>query len=153
MCILYSNVRREDSRHFRNKKKEYLKAKINEFETNSKNKNFRDLYRGINDFKKGHQPRTNVVKYEKGDLFADCHSIWLRGGVVSLSKILTNILLSRLTPYAEEITGDHQCAFRLTGQLLISTCTQYTGSTPNFSQRRSVLPPRNGRLILWELQT
>jgi len=27
-------------------------------------------------------------------------------------KILSNILLSRLTPYAEEITGDHQCGFR-----------------------------------------
>jgi hypothetical protein len=46
-----NNVRSEASRHFRNKKKEYLKAKINELETNSKNKNIRDLYRGINDFK------------------------------------------------------------------------------------------------------
>jgi sorting nexin-29 len=27
-------------------------------------------------------------------------------------KILSNILLSRLTPYAEETTGDHQCGFR-----------------------------------------
>ena len=27
-------------------------------------------------------------------------------------KILSNILLSRLTPYAEEITGDHQRGFR-----------------------------------------
>ena len=27
-------------------------------------------------------------------------------------KILSNILLSRLTPYAEEITGDRQCGFR-----------------------------------------
>jgi Txe/YoeB family toxin of Txe-Axe toxin-antitoxin module len=35
---------------FRNKKKEYLKAKINELETNSKNKNIRDLYKGINEF-------------------------------------------------------------------------------------------------------
>jgi len=26
-------------------------------------------------------------------------------------KILSNILLSRLTPYAEEIIGDHQCEF------------------------------------------
>ena len=26
--------------------------------------------------------------------------------------ILTNILLSRLTPYAEKIIGDHQCEFR-----------------------------------------
>ena len=27
-------------------------------------------------------------------------------------KILTNILLSRLTTYAEEIIGDHQCEFQ-----------------------------------------
>jgi len=27
-------------------------------------------------------------------------------------KILSNILLSRLIPYAEEIMGDHQCGFR-----------------------------------------
>ena len=27
-------------------------------------------------------------------------------------KILSNILLSTLTPYAEEITGNHQCGFR-----------------------------------------
>jgi len=27
-------------------------------------------------------------------------------------KILPNILLSRLTPYAKEIWGDHQCRFR-----------------------------------------
>jgi hypothetical protein len=27
-------------------------------------------------------------------------------------KILSNILLSRLTPYAEEIIGEHQCGFR-----------------------------------------
>jgi len=50
-------VRHEASRHFRNKKKEYMKAKIDELETNSKITNIRDLYRGINDFKKGYQPR------------------------------------------------------------------------------------------------
>jgi hypothetical protein len=41
-------VRREASRHFRNKKKEYLKDKIIELATNNKNKNIRELYRGIN---------------------------------------------------------------------------------------------------------
>jgi hypothetical protein len=33
--------------------------------------NVRDLYRGINDFKKVYQPRTNTVKDEKGDLVTD----------------------------------------------------------------------------------
>jgi hypothetical protein len=48
-----SDVRWEARRHFRNKKREYLKDKINELESNSKNKNIRDLYWGINEFKKG----------------------------------------------------------------------------------------------------
>jgi hypothetical protein len=36
------------------------------------------LCRGINDFKKVFQPRTNIVKDEKGDLVADCHRILAR---------------------------------------------------------------------------
>jgi hypothetical protein len=213
------NVRHEASRTFRTKKREYLNNKINELETNSKNKNIRDLYRGINKFKKGYQPRTNMVKAENGDLLADSHSIlnrwknyfcqlvnvhgvtevrhterhtaeplvsehsssefeiaiekinrykspgidqipaelihtlrseihklinciwdkeelpeqWKESIIVPIYKkgdrtdcsnyrgisllstaykILTNILLSRLTPYADEIIGDHQCGFR-----------------------------------------
>jgi hypothetical protein len=47
-----SDVRREASRHFRNKEREYLEDKINELASNSKNKKIRDLYRGINEFKK-----------------------------------------------------------------------------------------------------
>jgi hypothetical protein len=43
------------------KNKKYLKAKIEELETNSKIKNIRDLYRGVNDLKKGYQPKTNEV--------------------------------------------------------------------------------------------
>ena len=42
--------------------KAYLKVKIEELETNSKINNVRDLYRGINDLKKGYQPRTTIVK-------------------------------------------------------------------------------------------
>jgi hypothetical protein len=53
----------------------YLKAKIEETESNSKIKNIRDLYRGVSDFKKNFQPRTNIEKDEKSDLFADSHSI------------------------------------------------------------------------------
>ena len=72
-----NNVRRDASRHFRNKKKD-MRAKIEELETNSKINNIRDLYRGINDMKEGYQPRTRVVKDEKGDLVADSHSIIAR---------------------------------------------------------------------------
>jgi len=63
-----NNVRLEASRHFRNKKTECLKAKIDEYETKSKMKKIRDLYRSIKDFKKAYQPRTNIVKDKKGEL-------------------------------------------------------------------------------------
>jgi hypothetical protein len=53
-----NNITRETSRHFRNKKKRYLKDKIDELATKSKNKNIRDMYRGINYFKRGYQPRS-----------------------------------------------------------------------------------------------
>ena len=58
--------------------KAYLRAKIKELETNNKIQNIRDLYRGISDFKKGYQPRCNVVKDEKGNLVADSHDIVAR---------------------------------------------------------------------------
>jgi hypothetical protein len=41
-----NNVRREASRHFWNKNKEYLGAKIEELGTSSKIKNIRNLYMG-----------------------------------------------------------------------------------------------------------
>jgi hypothetical protein len=44
-----NSVKCEASRHFINKRREYLKDKINAFATN--NKNTRDLYRGINDLR------------------------------------------------------------------------------------------------------
>jgi len=71
-------VGHEASRNFREKKKEYLKAKIEELETNGKINNIRDLCRDISDFKKGYQPGTNIVMNEKGDLVTDCHSILAR---------------------------------------------------------------------------
>jgi archaellum component FlaC len=73
-----SNIRREASRHFRNKKKEYQKTEVEEHGTNSKIKNIRDLYRGINDFKRCYRPSTNIVKDEKGDKVADSQSILAR---------------------------------------------------------------------------
>jgi hypothetical protein len=47
-----SDIRQEASSHFRNKKREYLKDTINRLESN--NKNIEDLYRGINEIKKGY---------------------------------------------------------------------------------------------------
>jgi len=75
---ILNNVRRDVSRHFKDKKKTQFRDKIEEIETNSKIQNIRDLYRGINYFKVGYQPRCNILKDEKGDLVADCNSIVAR---------------------------------------------------------------------------
>jgi hypothetical protein len=69
------NIRHETSRHFRKKERECLKDKIYELATNSRNKNIRDLHRGINYLKECYQPRSNLVRDEKGDLLADSHDI------------------------------------------------------------------------------
>jgi hypothetical protein len=52
-----------------------------------------------------------VPIYKKGDK-TDCSNYRSISLLLTTYKILSNILLSRLTPYAEEITGDHQCWFR-----------------------------------------
>jgi hypothetical protein len=51
-----------------------LNGKINELETNSEIKDTVNSYKGINEFNKGYQPRTNLVKDENGNLLADSHS-------------------------------------------------------------------------------
>jgi hypothetical protein len=53
-----------------------------------------------------------VVPIHKKCDKTDCSNYW---GISLLStsyKILSNILLCRLIPYADEITADHQCGFR-----------------------------------------
>jgi hypothetical protein len=75
------------------KYREYLKDQINELSTHSKNKNIRDLCRGISEFKKGYQPRTNLVKDENGDLLADSHNVFSRWKTY-FSQLL-NVMLGR----------------------------------------------------------
>jgi hypothetical protein len=70
-----NNIRLEATRHFRNKKREYLKDKINELAVNGKNKNTRELYRKVTEFKKDYHPRSNLVKDDTGDLLAYSHKI------------------------------------------------------------------------------
>jgi hypothetical protein len=65
------NLRLETSRIFRNKTREYLKGKFKELETTNRNKNIRNLYRGINEFKEGYQPRINIINDESGNLLAN----------------------------------------------------------------------------------
>ena len=51
-----------------------------------------------------------VPTYKKGNK-TDCSNYKGLSLLSTTYKILSSILLSRLTPYAEEITGDHQCGF------------------------------------------
>jgi hypothetical protein len=53
----------------------------------------------------------NIPVHKKGDK-TDCNNY--RGiSLLSTSyKILSNVLLSRLVPYIDEIIGDHQCGFQ-----------------------------------------
>jgi len=52
-----------------------------------------------------------VPIYKKGDK-ANCSNNRCISLLQATYKILSNILLFRSNPYAEEIIGDHQCGFR-----------------------------------------
>jgi hypothetical protein len=60
-----------------------------------------------------HQWEESIVIpiHKKGDK-TDCSNYRDISLLSTSYKILSNILLSRLIPYADEITGDHQCVFR-----------------------------------------
>jgi hypothetical protein len=84
-----NNVRHEASRYFRNKKRQCLKDHIKDTAINSKNKNIKELYRGMDEFKRGYQTRNNLVKDENGDLLADSHNIlsrWKESVIVPVLK-------------------------------------------------------------------
>ena len=52
-----------------------------------------------------------VLIHKKGDK-TDCNNYRAISLLPATYKILFNILLSMLIPYAKEIIGDHQCGFR-----------------------------------------
>jgi hypothetical protein len=74
-----------------------LKDKISALATNSKNKNIRDLYTGINEFKGDYQPRSNILKEENGDLLADSHNILnrLKNYLTSYLMLIGSVMLGR----------------------------------------------------------
>jgi hypothetical protein len=53
-----------------------------------------------------------VPIYKKNDKM-DCSNYRAISLLPTIYKILSSILLSRLTPYINEITGDYQCGFKL----------------------------------------
>jgi hypothetical protein len=102
-----NNVKRETSRHFRNKKRKYMKDRIDKLATNSKNKNIRDMYRGINVFKRSYQPRSNLLKNEDGDLLAYSHNILNRwkncfSRLLNVHRV-TEPLVPNISPFEIEI--------------------------------------------------
>ena len=56
-----------------------MMAKVNKLEENSKNKNIREMYKGINEFKEGYQSRAYVIKKQDGIILADTTSILSNG--------------------------------------------------------------------------
>jgi hypothetical protein len=74
-------------------KKGISDTQLMSFSMNSKNGNTRDLYRGINEFNMGYQPRSNLVKDKTGDLLADSRDI-LNRWMNYLSQILNVHMVS-----------------------------------------------------------
>jgi hypothetical protein len=92
------------------KKREYLRAKLKEIETNSKNK----IIRGSSDFKKGYQPRSSTVTDDKGDLVADSHSILGRWkNYFNYSMCMGIMMLGRLKNYTAEPLVPEPSAFEV----------------------------------------
>jgi len=53
-----------------------------------------------------------IVPINRKEDKTDCNNYRGISLLPTMYKVLSNILLSRLIPYAEEVTGDHQCGFR-----------------------------------------
>jgi hypothetical protein len=79
------NLRREASCHFRNKKREYFKGKVTDIELTVR---IRTSETCITEFKKVYQPKTNLVKGERGDLLADPEKILKGGRITSVSNCM-----------------------------------------------------------------
>jgi len=67
----FLNIRQAAHNLFKNKKRQYLKRKIEEIEENCQSGNVRGMYMGINNFRKGFQARTEMVKDENDNLITD----------------------------------------------------------------------------------
>jgi hypothetical protein len=63
---------------FRKNKRDYMKAKVNKLEENSKNRNIREMYKGDYTYKKVYQSRTYVIKKHDSTIIADTTSKLIR---------------------------------------------------------------------------
>jgi hypothetical protein len=59
-----------------------------------------------------HSPNIKIVLPHKKDDKTNCNKYHELSRLSTSYKMLSNILLSRLSPYIDEIIGDHQCGFQ-----------------------------------------
>ena len=52
-----------------------MKKKVNKHEENRRNKNIREMYKGINEFEKGYQTHIYMIKKDDGAIVADTTNI------------------------------------------------------------------------------
>jgi hypothetical protein len=78
---------------------------------------------------------TMVPIHKKGEK-TDCSNYQGISLLSTSCKILSNILLSRLVPYADEIIGEHQCGYR---------CNRLTSNEIFYSQQ---ILEKNGSIMV-----
>jgi hypothetical protein len=78
---------------------------------------------------------SNIVHIYKGDK-TDCSNYRGISLMSTTYEVLSNILLSRLTPYAEEIIWDYQCGFR-----------RNRSTTDHIFCIRQILDKKNGNIM------
>jgi hypothetical protein len=71
-----------------------------------------DLHRGINEYKRSYQPRSNLCKDKNGDLFADLHKIlnrWKKCFCQSLNMHNASYVRKTEVNTAEPLVPDPSC--------------------------------------------
>ena len=107
------------------------------------------MHRGINDFKKDYQPRTIIVKDEKGDLVADSYSSVARGR--NCFSQLLNVHgvndIKHTDTYTAEPLVSEPCAFEIALAIEQLKCQK----SPNIYQIPAELIKAGGRTICLEI--
>jgi hypothetical protein len=124
----------------------YLNAKNKELKTNCENKNIVDFYRGINEFKKGYSPRTNIVKGEKANLITDRHSILARWRK-HFSQLQNVFDVRQTETHTSELLVPQPNAFDF--EMAIETMKRH--KSPNFNQIPPEIIKSSGRTIRSEI--
>ena len=107
------------------------------------------MYRGISDFKKGYQPRCNIVKDEKGYLVADSHSIVDRWR--NYFSQLFNVHGVKDVGQAEIHTAEPLVSEPSANEVELTIDKLKSCKTPGIDQIPAVLIKAGGRMICLEI--